>query len=216
MSDLKRVVHTGKAKGKPSLRLFKISFVPVICNFELFHVLHCPSSSSSPKAPSQPLTSPDRLNDATALYAHAFENDPVIAYMLSTLPTREDRLAYFPAYFHTLMKASSLNGGIFEDIEDPYAPGGSSATEKVPNALKHVKYQCASVMIPPGKRVDNPWTILPSGFFSVLWNIGYSGCSVRTLFVPMDGTFCVAVQAKLEMVLGMGCFATNTASEDAL
>lgn len=34
--------------------------------------------------------------------------------------------------------------------------------------------------MPPGKRVDNPLTLLPAGMLGVLYNIGLKACYVRT------------------------------------
>jgi GNAT superfamily N-acetyltransferase len=36
------------------------------------------------------------------------------------------------------------------------------------------------VFLPPGHRIDNPWTLLPAGIFQVLWKLGIAGCN-RTL-----------------------------------
>jgi len=92
---------------------------------------------------------------ATEHLSKLFEDDPCITYVLCSM-TREQRLAYLPAYFDVLLTAAAMNNATFEEIND----WGSCA-----------------VMMPPGSRVDNPFTILQSGFISVLWNIGVGGCS---------------------------------------
>ena len=98
------------------------------------------------------------------------------------MPDQQARTAYLPHWFRVLMKASSMNGGIFEDIQDPSLTksmadrGGSPEKD-----LSGIKYQCASVLMPPGKKVDNIWTIVPAGFFPVLWNLGWSGCQKMLL-----------------------------------
>ena len=71
--------------------------------------------------------------------------------------TKEERLAYLPDYFDVLLTAGAMNHATFEEIDN----WGSCA-----------------VMMPPGYRVDNPFTLLQSGFLSVLWNCGFGGCSV--------------------------------------
>ena len=111
------------------------------------------------------------------LYTHAFENDPVVTYMLATMPDQETRIAYLPYWFRVLMKAASMNEGIFEDIRDPGLPDPvNSAQGTAQTDLSGIEYQCASVLIRPGKKIDNLWTIIPAGFFPVLWNLGWSGC----------------------------------------
>lgn len=71
------------------------------------------------------------------------------------------RLAYLPTYFRTLLKAAALNDATFDEIDN---------------------WKCCSVIMPPGKRVDNTWTLLPAGFLGTLWNLGVSGCQVWFAF----------------------------------
>ena len=80
--------------------------------------------------------------------------------MLCSMPTRSARLAYLPDYFQTLLKAAALNDASFDAI----GPDG--------------KYEACAVLMPPGKRVDNTWTLIPAGFFGCLWRLGWSGCKV--------------------------------------
>lgn len=61
-------------------------------------------------------------------------------------------------YFDTLMKAAALNDAIFLEAND---------------------WSCISVWMPPGKRVDNPWTIFQAGFVGALLKLGIGGCKVR-------------------------------------
>jgi hypothetical protein len=83
-------------------------------------------------------------------------DDPVIRYMLDSMSS-EKRAAYFLRYFEILLSAAALNSARFDE-----ADGWSS---------------CA-VWMPPGRRVDNPATLLPAGLISILWNIGIQGCRV--------------------------------------
>jgi hypothetical protein len=43
-------------------------------------------------------------------------------------------------------------------------------------------WKCCGVLMPPGSRVDNTWTLLPAGFIPMLWNIGVRGCQVGLSF----------------------------------
>jgi hypothetical protein len=77
--------------------------------------------------------------------------------MLHSMPAAE-RAAYLPNYFSVLLKAAALNGATFEE-----ANGWASC----------------GVLVPPGKRVDNFWTLLPAGFAGMAWRVGRGGCMVR-------------------------------------
>ena len=96
------------------------------------------------------------LSNAVNLLSKAFENDPVITYMLGSMRP-EKRVAYLPKYFDALLTAAALNKATFEEVDD---------------------WSSCSVMMPPGHRVDNPLTMLPSGIIPLLWNVGIKGCSV--------------------------------------
>jgi len=96
----------------------------------------------------------ERVAQAADLYQHAFRDDPVIAYVTG-LDTQQ-RHAYLGEYFTRLTTAAALNAAIFEEADD---------------------WASASVFLPPGKRVDNPWTLIPAGFFQVLWKLGIAGCN---------------------------------------
>ncbi|KAJ5084888.1 hypothetical protein NUU61_009467 [Penicillium alfredii] len=96
----------------------------------------------------------NELLEAVAnLNGRVFDNDPVITYMLFDMP-REERLAYLPKYWATLIKSALLNDAVITEAE------GCKA---------------ASVTIPPGRYIDNVWSLLSAGFLAVLWRIGYSG-----------------------------------------
>jgi hypothetical protein len=73
--------------------------------------------------------------------------------MLSTL-SEEEKIAYLPKYFDSLLTAAALNHGIFDEIGD---------------------WQSCAVLMPPEVRVDNPMTWLPSGLIPLLWKIGMKG-----------------------------------------
>jgi ribosomal protein S18 acetylase RimI-like enzyme len=96
----------------------------------------------------------ERVAQAADLYQHAFRDDPAITY-ITGLDTQQ-RHAYLREYFICLNTAAALNAAVFEEADD---------------------WASASVFLLPGKRVDNPWTILPAGFFQVLWKLGIAGCN---------------------------------------
>lgn len=95
---------------------------------------------------------------ATALFVKAFETDPVILWLLSSM-VPEARTAYLPQYFNALLTAAAMNEASFMEANN---------------------WESCSVLMPPGKRVDNTWTMLQAGFVPVLWNIGVKGVHVRT------------------------------------
>jgi hypothetical protein len=96
------------------------------------------------------------LPKATEVIARNFKEDPAIKYMLCDLP-EDERLAYLPTYIHSLLKASALNDGVFQEAND---------------------WSCAAIWMPPGKRVDNMWTVIPAGLFGAVWKLGIKGLKV--------------------------------------
>jgi len=75
--------------------------------------------------------------------------------MLCGLDTQQ-RHDYLYEYFTRLNTAAALNAAIFEEADN---------------------WASATVILPPGKRIDNPWTLVPAGFFQVLWKLGFAGCN---------------------------------------
>jgi hypothetical protein len=67
------------------------------------------------------------------------------------------RATYLPSYFSALLKAASLNGASFDEASE---------------------WGSCGVLMPPGKRVDNFWTLVPAGFVGMLGQIGVGGCWV--------------------------------------
>jgi len=119
-----------------------------------------------PLAPMANLCS-ERLAPTVSLYVPVFANDPLITYMLCSMPTQSARLAYLPDYFQTLLKAAALNSASFDTI------GPDS------------KYEACAVLMPPGKHVDNTWTLIPAGFLGCLWRLGWGGCKVCYIFLAL-------------------------------
>lgn len=101
----------------------------------------------------------DYLRPVTALNGRVFSTDPVIAYMLLELSQKE-RLAYLPTYWGALIKSALLNDALITEADD---------------------WKAASVLIPPGRYLDNSWNLLCAGFLGVLWRIGIPGFKVWTI-----------------------------------
>ncbi|KAJ5988580.1 hypothetical protein N7481_003790 [Penicillium waksmanii] len=95
----------------------------------------------------------DLLGKVAGLNGRVFDTDPVIAYMLLDM-SLEERLAYLPTYWSTLVRSALMNGALITEADG---------------------WKAASVIIPPGKGIDNVWTLLYAGFLCVLWKIGISG-----------------------------------------
>ena len=95
--------------------------------------------------------------------------------MLCSLKDDATREAYLPAYFRTLLKAAALNDAAFDEVAD---------------------WKCCSVMMPPGKRVDNTWTLIPAGFFPALWKLGVSGCQVSGRISLSTGADTASVRTR--------------------
>jgi hypothetical protein len=104
------------------------------------------------------------------------------------MPTQSARLAYLPDYFQTLLKAAALNGASFDTI----GPDG--------------KYETCAVLLPPGKRVDNTWTLIPAGFLGCLWRLGWGGCKVCYVFLVLlvgSKIHCPSLSLSLSVVVGV-------------
>lgn len=82
--------------------------------------------------------------------------------MLLDLSPKE-RLAYLPTYWATLIKSALWNDALITEADG---------------------WKAASVLLPPGRYLDNAWSLLCAGFLGVLWRIGLPGFKVR--FVGLD------------------------------
>ncbi|KAJ5142571.1 Acyl-CoA N-acyltransferase [Penicillium bovifimosum] len=104
-----------------------------------------------------------RLNAVAQLNGRVFDTDPVIAYMLLELSAQERR-AYLPAYWTTLVKSALLNQAVITEADG---------------------WKAASVILPPGRSVDNIFTLLRAGFLGILWRIGFPG--LKRLWCEFSG-----------------------------
>jgi ribosomal protein S18 acetylase RimI-like enzyme len=109
----------------------------------------------------------ERVRETARLNGIAFRDDPVMSYFMSSF-TKERRHSYMPAYMHSILTAAALNAATFFEVAD---------------------YGSIMVLMPPNKRVDNPWTLLQSGILGALYNVGLKGCRrMITEFEPQADT----------------------------
>lgn len=101
----------------------------------------------------------DHLDPASNLLGRVFDRDPVLRYMLCNLSDEEHQVWLQP-YWRGLCRTAQLNGGAIMEADG---------------------WKSVAIVLPPGRSVDSPWTIIPSafGFKKVLWRIGLGGCIVR-------------------------------------
>lgn len=73
-------------------------------------------------------------------------------------PQHEPRKANsLPQYFRALLTGAALNDATFSEING---------------------FKSCLVVMPPGKRMDNPWTMVQAGLFQKMANVGWGPCSV--------------------------------------
>jgi len=93
----------------------------------------------------------ENINAAAQLISDAFKYDPTTTYLLSALPPAQ-RDAYRPKFFTTIFTAAAANHATFEEAENWLSCG---------------------VILPPGRKYDNVRSLVPAGFLSALWTIGW-------------------------------------------
>ena len=107
---------------------------------------------------------PDRWAAASALHGKNFKTDPVIQYLLHTLPNYE-REGYIPKFIGTLLKSPALSGGSIWD------EAWTSPKPENPDAPP----ACSAVWLAPGTKVDDWKIYLPAGFLSMAVKVGFGG-----------------------------------------
>lgn len=117
--------------------------------------IRCVPIHSSPRTPAI-LTTPEMLDQVAALNGRVFDEDPVIAYMLLDM-SRDERLDYLPTYWSKLGKSALMNDAVITEADG---------------------WKAGAIVIPPGGRVENVWTLVYAGFLGVLWRVGVSGMKV--------------------------------------
>ncbi|RYP71048.1 hypothetical protein DL769_004761 [Monosporascus sp. CRB-8-3] len=79
-----------------------------------------------------------------------FEKDPVYTWLLHHLP-KPERQSVLPKLFRAFFTQGSLNNGVFVEVDN---------------------FGCCGLFMPPGARIENPWTLLQAGLISALFTIG--------------------------------------------
>lgn len=78
-----------------------------------------------------------------------------------------NRLAYYPTFFSTLLRASDMNNATI---------------------LHEDNYTASCILFPPGKDPSNPWTMVPAGILGIAWNVGLRGLVRQTHEIPSQVT----------------------------
>ncbi|KAI0169632.1 hypothetical protein GGR52DRAFT_550813 [Hypoxylon sp. FL1284] len=89
----------------------------------------------------------------------AFMGDPVFRWLLHDHPANRHE-AKLSKLFSVLFTQAAANSAVFAEVAG---------------------FGCCSVLMPPSRTVNNPWTMLPSGLISATWTLGL-GSMKRTLF----------------------------------
>ncbi|RDW92748.1 uncharacterized protein DSM5745_00070 [Aspergillus mulundensis] len=97
----------------------------------------------------------ENLDPTSNLLGRVFDRDPVLRFLLCNLSDDQYQTS-LQAYWRGLCRTALLNGAIILEA------GG---------------WKAVAVILPPGRTVDSPWTIIPAalGFTRVLWRIGVAG-----------------------------------------
>ena len=106
----------------------------------------------------------ERLKLAVSTLTPLFVDDPILTYLLFTLSDLK-RKFYLQAFMTSLLKAAALNGATFIEANN---------------------WDSCAVLVHPGRRVDNPFTLLQAGLIPAMCNIGLSGIKVRSLWFPLQ------------------------------
>ncbi|KAL2257509.1 hypothetical protein VTK26DRAFT_85 [Humicola hyalothermophila] len=121
---------------------------------------HSASMMNQPETGRQITCKGKEYIDRTAeVLTEAFYGDPVFTWLLLDYPLAEQKpvLARLLRFFFA---AASLNKAIFLEVDG---------------------FGCAAVLMPPGCRVDNPWTMIPAGLIPSIFHLGL-GYFKRALF----------------------------------
>ncbi|KAI0204388.1 hypothetical protein F4808DRAFT_340836 [Astrocystis sublimbata] len=99
------------------------------------------------------------IEQALPVLTAAFRDDPVFQYFMGALSV-EERRNYLPVFLRSLCKASVLNKGFIFELSS---------------------WGCCAVVLPPGKKVDNPFTMIQAGLIPLTIQLKSIGMK-RVLF----------------------------------
>ncbi|KAJ7368566.1 hypothetical protein DFH08DRAFT_762499 [Mycena albidolilacea] len=99
------------------------------------------------------------IDKTVEILTRAFEGDPVFTWLLQDFPQSQHQ-SILPRYLRAFFTAASLNRGMFINADG---------------------FGCCAVLLPPGARIDNPWTLLPAGLIPAIFATGLRGLK-RAIF----------------------------------
>ncbi|KAI2468387.1 hypothetical protein F4781DRAFT_268741 [Annulohypoxylon bovei var. microspora] len=105
------------------------------------------------------------VNKTIQVLTPAFEGDPVYTWLLHNYPLSKHQ-SVLSKLFRAFFTQGSLNNGIFIEVGD---------------------FGCCGLLMPPGARVENPWTLLQAGLIPALCTIG-PGSFKRAIVEYSSGT----------------------------
>jgi hypothetical protein len=97
------------------------------------------------------------IDKTVEILTRAFEGDPVFTWLLQDFPQSQHQ-SILPRYLRAFFTAASLNRGMFINADG---------------------FGCCAVLLPPGARIDNPWTMLPAGLIPAIFATGLRGFKVH-------------------------------------
>ncbi|TGJ82674.1 hypothetical protein E0Z10_g6072 [Xylaria hypoxylon] len=98
----------------------------------------------------------DYIARATPVLTGAFQNDPIFNYFMGAL-SEEERKEFLPTFLTSLLKAGVLNKGIIIEVSS---------------------WGCCAIMLPPGKKADNPRTLFQAGLPGLVLRLKSTGIKV--------------------------------------
>lgn len=99
----------------------------------------------------------ERVDRAADILAAAFEEDPVYAYFFHDVP-KAKRQEHRRKLIGGFVRASTLNDG---------------------EVMEVAGWGACGILMPPGKKAENPLTLLQAGLIPMIMSVGVSRCKVR-------------------------------------
>ncbi|GAB1317468.1 hypothetical protein MFIFM68171_07678 [Madurella fahalii] len=93
------------------------------------------------------------LDRTAKVLTEAFTGDPVFTWLLHDYSLAEQEPMLYKL-LRAFLTAGTLNNAMFIEVDD---------------------FGSCCILMPPGKRVDNPWTMIPAGLIPALFTIGFRG-----------------------------------------